>query len=147
LDAASTVSAHTNCESRSRTLGRFIIRAVTLIAVGSLLLSWAALAATPLDQVVEFHIAPMQSLESGLLEFAEQAQIPVSISAASLSGHTCPGVNGKLPAIKALEAILRDSGFGYRQVGDTVAVLPLSAIEQAERPRRENVNNSVKPKR
>jgi iron complex outermembrane receptor protein len=74
-----------------------------------------------LEKEVAFHIAPQQ-LESALLEFSRQADVQVAVASDSVRNVEVRGIEGKLTAIRALSLLLRDSGFSYSLLGDTVMV-------------------------
>jgi outer membrane receptor protein involved in Fe transport len=100
--------------------------------VGSL--NVVAAASDALTRTVRFEI-PAQSLESALLEFSKQAQVPVFVNAHAVEDLRAPAVVGALPANMALERLLQESGLAYSAVGEAITVGP-SATAHASDPVR-----------
>ena len=117
-------------------LGRLVFIFATLV-VSPL---WAA---ADLDRTVEFHI-PAQPLDSALLEFSKQAQVPVAVNAGLLRSKKSPTVNGSLVASAALSELLVDSGLEYGTVGGTVTVAPISSGSSSNEPSSQDTAASPK---
>ncbi len=81
---------------------------------------WARPAAA--NDTVSFEI-PAQSLASALLQYAEQAELPVLFSEEVVQHHRSSGVTGTYTREEALEKILDGTGLAFESVGKhTVAV-------------------------
>jgi outer-membrane receptor for ferric coprogen and ferric-rhodotorulic acid len=85
------------------------------------------------EKEVAFHIAPQQ-LESALLEFSRQADVQVAIASDSVRNVEVRGIEGRLTAIQALGLLLRDSGFSYSLLGDTVMVTRSKQSQDLSQP-------------
>jgi len=127
---------------------RFLMHAITTAVLAwALLLGPHAAAAIDFSKPLRFDIPP-QALSAALVQFSDQAGVQFAAPGNSLEGVQTGGVHGLYPASAALELLLKDTGFGYRQIDEgTVAISRTtagagsqSAPKQAKEGNRDSAN-------
>ena len=96
--------------------------ATLLLCIGGGLLGATWAVAGTLDREVDFHISE-GSLESALLQFSKQANVPITLAAHVTGNLQTPGLRRRLSVGVALETLLRHSGLSYAMIGDTVTIV------------------------
>ena len=95
-----------------------------LFSIGAAGLASHAAVADQLARELEFRIAS-QRLATGLSEFSDQAGIQIISAGRAIERAVTSGIEGKYPAERALEALLRGTGLSYRIIDDhTVSIFP-----------------------
>lgn len=69
------------------------------------------------DKRAEFNIAP-QSLDTALVEFADQANVQLAVSADRIEGMKTKGVRGAMTTEGALRTLLAETGLSFKAVGE-----------------------------
>src|SRR5688572_33253303 len=69
------------------------------------------------ERVAEFNIPP-QALDSALIRFSQQADVQVSVAAASIVGLRTQGVVGRFTASAALSRLLEQTGLEFQTIGE-----------------------------
>src|ERR1700733_260554 len=107
-------------------MGRTVARcSVAVVLVGISLNSWAI----DLDSTIQLNIPP-ESLESALLDLAQQASIQVVLDAATLKDKQGAALAGQMRVRDALDRLLHDSGLGYRWSGSKTVIIVADASAQ-----------------
>lgn len=87
------------------------------------------------DAARAFHI-PAQPLANALVMFAEQAGLAVMAPADLVRDRTAPAVEGTMPALTALDRLLKGSGLKYLHSGDgALTIAPAGSSKTMERGR------------
>jgi iron complex outermembrane receptor protein len=98
--------------------------------------------AADLQSTHKFSI-PAQSLDTALLAFSDQAKVQVLMQGGAKADAHSSGAIGELISLDALTAILRNTGFGYQQIGrETVAIVPAGSQSSATSM---NANQELRP--
>ncbi len=105
-----------------------------VMAIGLFSGSVAATAAE-LDRTIQFDI-PAQPLESALIEFSKQANIPVVVAQHAADGMSAPALHARVAADAALKKLLNATGLLFREVDGTVTITPLTPRRATLRCRR-----------
>jgi iron complex outermembrane recepter protein len=98
---------------------------VILLYLASLIATPVLARALDLDRAVTFNI-PSQPLESALIAFSQQAHIQVVIAQDTAGTADVSAFRGTVPARVALETLLKNSGFKYSAVGESVSITHVS---------------------
>lgn len=113
------------------------IISLSMIAMAAGALSGPVLAREPVASKAVFDIRP-QELTTGLVAFAEQADMQLVASSGDLGDARTDGVRGSYAPEEALRRLLADSGLGYTITGASVVILaqaqsqaPVSASHRA----------------
>ncbi|HEY5238013.1 MAG TPA: TonB-dependent receptor, partial [Rhizomicrobium sp.] len=93
---------------------------ITAVTIG------AALVLATAASAENFSI-PSGTLASALDAYSAQSGVPVAISAHELDGAKSRGVSGDMPADAALMKILSGTGFAVKKIGDSIAIVRMSA--------------------
>ncbi|MDB5970023.1 MAG: hypothetical protein JWQ90_2473 [Hydrocarboniphaga sp.] len=92
-------------------LGSFMRRMV--IAAGVLTAATAFAQSSALDAREIVFDVPRQPLETALLVYAEQAQVQLVVASGTVDRPQMAGLQGRYPARRALELLLRDTGLMF----------------------------------
>jgi iron complex outermembrane recepter protein len=77
----------------------------------------AAAVAQDSQKRADFNIAP-QALDTALIEFADQADVQLAVSAERIAGLRTKGVRGAFTHEGALRSLLADTGLTFRAIGE-----------------------------
>src|SRR5579884_3737366 len=99
-----------------------------------------ALAAGPLDRLIDLNIPEHTRMEDALIEWGMKAGLTLMINTPSVEHqYTTRPIQGTWPAAQALSVLLSGSGLTYTADRNTIHVLPmgtlsLSALREEEAP-------------
>lgn len=105
--------------------GSRLRRRLSLLAL-ALSLGGTVVAADVLDREVQLDIA-RQPLSKALLEFSRQTHVQVMMSGSAGDPLTTVDLKGTYRARAAMEALLKESGFSFKERGNTVTISPSQA--------------------
>jgi len=83
------------------------------------------------EKVVEFNI-PAQALDAALLQFAQQADVQISVATIAIAGMKSQGVAGRLTPSVALARLLSETGLKFSTVGERTYSVSAGGVGEAE---------------